>query len=42
MKKMTKTFRIIVDGTKTKMKIQTKKWNRNQRYFSPDDIERIS
>jgi len=37
----TKTFWIIIDETKTKMKIKTgDDRNRNQRYFSPDNIDK--
>ena len=40
MTKMTKTFWIIVDETKTKTKMKTR-WQqyKNQQYFSFDDID---
>ena len=40
MKKMTKTFLINVDDTKTKTKIKTRgEQNRNRQHFSPDNTD---
>jgi len=35
---MKKTFWIIVDETKTKMQMKTRRY-KNQQYFCPDDID---